>query len=1012
MQPGDHVIWLRSAGRSFLTGWKVTHLPTIVLRVCPRRIKIRVFVDAQGKALNVDPDNSIHPREMESDKKTMKQGKTDIQLLTFQMLGILTLWTLRQSIGCPAIRNRCQNNQIRGYNLVIECCWPGVTAPQVTHEGATGLRLCDPAEQGNVHLAWSLTPARTIRAALTNFKKGAPSFTMKKKSNLSVTATGQRRRSEAKLGKQRKNQRAKVPVGRRAVADTDITARKQAEEALARERDLLQSVLNSAGKAHLAYLDRDFNFVRVNETLAATCGYRPEEMIGKNHFALYPDAENEAIFRRVRDTGKPFEIRDKLFEFPGQPERGMSYWDWTLIPVKDAVGHVTGLILSSFETTVRVRGEEALQRANDELTRRSREALAERQRFFDMVEILPVMVCLMTPDYHVTFANRAFREKFGESNGRHCYEYCCGFCESFVPLKTGQPHHWTFTSPDGSTFIDAYDFPFTDVDGSPAILEVDIDITERRQAEEALRRLAQFPAENPGPVLRVAGNSALLYANEPARSWLATLGWHANDPLPDAVLTIVTAAREQNQVIRREITSPDGRTLWLSTSQLPAEDYVNLYGNDITERKLAQEALQASEERLDLAFRGAQDGVWDWNIETDEVFYSTRWKTMLGYEESEIEPHASAWKRLLHPDDLPMAMQVVNDVLHGEKDYVMEFRMRHKDGHYVDVLSRGFPIRRGPNGPIVRIVGTHFDLTERKRAEEALRESQRHLREAQRIARIGNWEWNLRTGETHWSPEIYTMHGLSPDAPTFTPEALLKHVHPDDRDLVSAVISKAVSEGTQADLDYRTVRPDGSIRVIHAVGAVTEFDAAGRPLIMVGTNQDITERKLAEEKLRQLSLVVEQNPVSVVITDLRGNILYVNRKFTEVSGYSLAECLGQNPRILKSGDSSPETYRELWTTITNGEMWSGPLHNRKKNGELYWEWAVILPLVDETGKITHFVGIKEDITKRREAELEAQRNREEIAHLSRVAMLGQLSGSLAHELNQPLAAILSNAQAA
>lgn len=141
----------------------------------------------------------------------------------------------------------------------------------------------------------------------------------------------------------------------------DITERKQEEETLLRERDVLQALMNGAKNSHLVYLDRDFNFVRVNETYATNCGYRPEEMIGKNHFALYPHAENEAIFARVRDTGVPFEVHDKPFEFPDYPERGVTYWDWTLSPIKDQTGKVTGLILSLFETTARKKAEEALK---------------------------------------------------------------------------------------------------------------------------------------------------------------------------------------------------------------------------------------------------------------------------------------------------------------------------------------------------------------------------------------------------------------------------------------------------------------------------------------------------------------------------------------------------------------------------------------------------------------------------------------------------------------------------
>ena len=138
---------------------------------------------------------------------------------------------------------------------------------------------------------------------------------------------------------------------------------------------------------------------------------------------------------------------------------------------------------------------------------------------------------------------------------------------------------------------------------------------------------------------------------------------------------------------------------------------------DLSERKRAEAALRESEERLTLAFAGAQEGVWDWNLETGAVVYSPRWKEMLGYSEDEIEPHVSAWERLLHPDDWPRARQLNEGVARGEPTYEGEFRLRHKDGHYVHVLSRGLPIRREPGGPVVRIVGTHFDLTERRQAD-------------------------------------------------------------------------------------------------------------------------------------------------------------------------------------------------------------------------------------------------------------------------------------------------------
>jgi PAS domain S-box-containing protein len=128
---------------------------------------------------------------------------------------------------------------------------------------------------------------------------------------------------------------------------------------------------------------------------------------------------------------------------------------------------------------------------------------------------------------------------------------------------------------------------------------------------------------------------------------------------------------------------------------------------------------------------------------------------------------------------------------------------------------------------------------------------------------------------------------------------------------------------------------------------------------------DITERKQTEEKLRQLSVAVEQSPASIVITNTAGDIEYVNSKFIELTGYTLVEVLGKNPRILKSSDKGPEAYRELWETIAAGNEWRGEFHNKKKNGELYWESASISPIRDLAGRVTHYVAVKEDITDRK-----------------------------------------------
>ncbi len=147
-----------------------------------------------------------------------------------------------------------------------------------------------------------------------------------------------------------------------------------------------------------------------------------------------------------------------------------------------------------------------------------------------------------------------------------------------------------------------------------------------------------------------------------------------------------------------------------------------------------------------------------------------------------------------------------------------------------------------------------------------------------------------------------------------------------------------------------------------SMNARLAYDDSGQPAGWDGTLRDISERKAVEEKLRTLSTAVEQSPVSVLIADPSGNIEYVNPKFRALTGYSTEELTGKTPRILKSGDKSSEEYKTLWDTILSGKEWKGEFRNKKKNGEVYWERAIISPIVDKDGNIRHFVAVKEDIT--------------------------------------------------
>jgi PAS domain S-box-containing protein len=168
--------------------------------------------------------------------------------------------------------------------------------------------------------------------------------------------------------------------------------------------------------------------------------------------------------------------------------------------------------------------------------------------------------------------------------------------------------------------------------------------------------------------------------------------------------------------------------------RLEEKAYMIAVARDITARRNAEEYLRQSEERFRLAMLGATDGLWDRNLLTDEIYYSPRWKTMLGYADEELANHLDTWKGLLHPEDREPTLALVRDFLEGRADkYEAEFRLRHKDGHYIDILSRGSLIR-GINGEALRFVGTHVDITERKQTEEQIMALNKQLK--QKVAKL------------------------------------------------------------------------------------------------------------------------------------------------------------------------------------------------------------------------------------------------------------------------------------
>ncbi len=273
------------------------------------------------------------------------------------------------------------------------------------------------------------------------------------------------------------------------------------------------------------------------------------------------------------------------------------------------------------------------------------------------------------------------------------------------------------------------------------------------------------------------------------------------------------------------------------------------------------------------------------------------------------------------------------------------------------------------------------ELAERKRTEGALEIAQSRLQHllsaAPAVIYSADPQGKFRI--TSVSDNIAKMLGYTPRQFMDMRDPWLEGVHPEDKSRVLEELNDLNSKG-EFTSEYRFRRSNGRYCWVRDT-ARRVWDSRHRQVEVVGAWTDITERIQAEETLRKLSRAVEQSTVSIVITDTSGRIEYVNPRWSQLTGYTFEEALGNNPRIQKSGLTSPQVYKELWNTIGHGGEWKGEFTNRKKNGELYIESATISPIVDHLGKITHFVAVKEDITERHRAQQDLAKRANELMTL-------------------------------
>ncbi len=333
---------------------------------------------------------------------------------------------------------------------------------------------------------------------------------------------------------------------------------------------------------------------------------------------------------------------------------------------------------------------------------------------------------------------------------------------------------------------------------------------------------------------------------------------------------VVLQQMEAESYIGTTLWSHDGRPIGLiavigarpMTNREQAESLLKLVAERAAaelERTQAEAAHRETSMRLQESVRAANVGLWDWDLATNHVHYSPEWKGQIGYEDAEIGDSLEEWQSRLHPEDLAPTLKKIGDAIAGDcQHYQTEFRFRHKDGSYRWIVAQ-CSLLQDKNGKVVRIVGSHIDLTEHKQATDALRRSEALLNASQGLARIGGWEWNLPGQKMTWTDETYRIHELIPgDIPSGSDKHIARSLEcydESDRPAVLAAFRRCVEKGEPYDLEFPFTTLKGRrLWVRTLANAVTKDGKVER---VIGLIMDITARKKAEEEREEALLRAE-----------------------------------------------------------------------------------------------------------------------------------------------------------
>ncbi|MEH2306047.1 PAS domain S-box protein [Nostoc sp.] len=554
------------------------------------------------------------------------------------------------------------------------------------------------------------------------------------------------------------------------------------------------------------------------------------------------------------------------------------------------------------------------------------------------------------------------------------------------------------------------------------------EITDRQRAELALRQsenlYRQLVESQIDIVIRIDLQGQITFANMAA---CQTFGWKQDeyhghsfwqffhpDDLPQ-VMENITALGSSSQPLtnsERLIFTVKG-IRWFQWNAIAIHNdkgevvEIQGVGRDITEqqaalhqRQLAEAALHQSEEKFRTFAENTHAVIWIASPDSFRTLYvSPAYEKIWGRSCQSLLEQPESWIDNIHPDDRDCLTIAAKQQLISELVSI-EYRILRPDGSMRWIWDRGFAIY-DDQGKVQYYGGIAEDITERKLAEESLRESEARLSLATEAAHMGIWDRNLITNTCIWSANMGPLYGLPSNTLCPSLEDYFNLIHPEDRESVAVNIARMIAEG-QGSIEYRIIWPDGSLHWLNCKGQ-TYYNEIGQPIRMIGTNRDVTERKLAEQKISEQAALLDIATDAILVRDFQSQILVWNKGAERMYGWLSTEVIGKDLRkILYPAGTQHQLEVPLKSVIESGS-WQGELSKVTKSGKeivVQSRWALMR---DPEGKPKSILSVDTDITEKKQLE-------EQFFRAQRLESIGILAGGIAHDLNNILTPILAAAQ--